>query len=129
MFLLSASKAGGDLCVSTHSGDWKIVPSDFNIRPPQRCERSGLPRAMKCSKRFEGMPAFGVPVLCLIFVIEPFLCQTYGIKPCIFFREVRMKSLRRFCFRICGAHESKKLTRFAAIVLVFSQNCHIVKRY
>jgi hypothetical protein len=35
-------------------------------------------------------------VLSLIFLVESLLFQIYWIKPCIFFREVGMKCLRRF---------------------------------
>src|ERR1700722_19332209 len=50
---------------------------------------------MKCSKRFEGMPAFGVPVLSLLFLVESFLFQIYGVKPCIFFRGVRIRVMEK----------------------------------
>jgi hypothetical protein len=54
---------------------------------------------IKSSKRLEGMPAFGLPVLSVIFLVESVLFQIYWNKPCIFVWEVRMKCLCRFIFR------------------------------
>ena len=66
-------------------------------------------RGDKSSKCFEGMPAFELPVLSRIFLVESFLFQINWIKPCIFFREVRMKCLCRFILRCRGSHDPRSL--------------------
>jgi hypothetical protein len=69
-----------------------FIACGFNIR--RTLTLSAHPRRQS-SERAEGMPAFDLPVLFLIFRGESFLFQIYWIKPSIFFREVRMKCLRR----------------------------------
>ena len=78
-------------------------------RLPAQVAFSCDPRGDQASKRSEGMPAFGLPVLSLIFLVESFLFHIYWLIPSIFGREVRMKCLCRFFLRLRGAHDPRSL--------------------
>ena len=114
---------------TAHAGVGKLVPCSFNIHPPHVLDLTPNPRGDQASKRSEGMPAFGLPVLSFIFLVESFLFQIYWIKPCIFFREVRTKCLRRFILRCRGSHGSTSLHLLRVCAPVFSQKCKILKKY
>src|SRR5258708_35023234 len=86
-----------------------VVRCGFNIRPPDVLDLTLNLRGDKSSKCSEGMPAFGLPVLSLIVLVESFLFQIYGIKPSIFVWELRMKCLRRFILRCRGSHDPRSL--------------------
>jgi hypothetical protein len=87
----------------------KPVRRTFKIGPPHALGLTAMHRGDKASKRSEGMPAFGLPVLSLLFLIESFLFRIYWIKPSIFGREVRMKCLYRFVLRLRGALDPRSL--------------------
>ncbi len=64
--------------ISARRGSGKSPPYGFNIRPPQSAEHSLLNdhlRGDKPSKRSEGVPAFGLPLFLLSFLINSFLLQ------------------------------------------------------
>ena len=73
------------------------------------------------------MPAFGLPVLSLIFVVESFLLQIYWIKPSIFVREVRMKCLRRFILRCRGSHGWASIHALRSVSLPFLKSARFFK--
>src|ERR1700682_4660543 len=72
-----------------------MVPCSFNIHRPSVLDLTPNPRGDKASKRPEGMPAFGSPVLSFILLVVSFLFRIYWIKPSIFGREGR-------CVRLGG---------------------------
>jgi hypothetical protein len=101
-----------------------VIACGFNIRRTPTL--SAHPRRQS-SERAEGMPAFDLPVLFLIFLGESFLFQIYWIKPSIFFREVRMKCLRRFIPRCRGSHGSTSSHTLRPVSPYFLRNARFLK--
>ncbi len=92
-----------------------------------RSRLSGNPPRRKSSKCFEGMPAFGLPVLSLIFLVEWFLFQICWIKPSISVKGVRTKCLRRFIIRCRASHVSKSLHALRSMSLYFLRIARFLK--
>jgi hypothetical protein len=119
--------------ISARRGSGKSPPYGFNIRPSHSAEHSLLNdhlRGDKPSKRSEGVPAFGLPLFPLSFLINSFLLQKIEwIKPCIFVREVRMKCFRRFFVRCRGPNGSTSLHAPRAVSLYFLKSARLSKKY